>query len=366
MKHAKCLLSIGLVLGLLAASGCGKQDEQTTRFNKTLGDSTAGVPTAPATIDTGILQDPANYKPANYEPLVEKAGGPGASSGGSPEADAILGVISELGLSFSEMDIEGVLDSFVPEQVAAYRGEDDYLSNFDEMSDVVKSFFQLLEEKVAAPEGETTDESTEETAIGEEQVLEALGKYIAVTVLDEENAVATLELSRIEIPEEAKAQLLQSIQQMTAAMAQLNAGGPGGESRGERRAGNERPAPTPAPAFTAEKLDEFLSSQIPIPMRKVEGEWRIVLPFTITEELADLLNDAVLIVTDFMRDFRQACDQAEALDEQTIKMLAIQVVMRQTGPIMGFFGKAKPIITSLQETMATKAEAGKTGQDEEP
>lgn len=333
--------------------GCGKTDDQPTRFNQTLGGTPVGAPAGTGPIDTGILKDPADYKPTPYESL--EGGAPGGGAEGA-EAEEIRGVLSELVAAIFDIDLEMVLDACVPEQVAALSEEDEYIDSFDEMKDALVSFVQIFSDKATGPKLEAIARLFELLP----ELAEPLTNAFTISVLDEENAVATFDPSRLEIPEELRTTLAEVMQAGAAMVAQMGAAGMmGGGMPGAAEAG------LPAGGFSPEMLDELPSVQIPLPLRKVDDVWRLVLPFTIEEQHAELINEAALVVKDLFADLAQAIDQVETLDEQTSAQIDMQVGMRHMGPIMGLVGRATAMFAPMTEgEPAAEEEAATTEGDE--
>jgi hypothetical protein len=342
MMPIRRLLPTSLLASVLLIAGCGKSDDQETRFNQTLGGTPAGAPTAAGPLDIGILQDPANYKPAQYEPLEgEEPVGAAAVSEGQ-EAEAIRRVLSRLADAIFHLEIEAALDAFVPEQVAALAEEDEYMQNFGDLKDAVGSFITVVSSKSGDAESQDSAELEEVLA----EVIETLTSPFAVSVLDEENAVATFHLDRLEIPEKFKAPVAEAVQAIASMQAQMGAAAPGG------------PAPTGwlAEDFAPDMLDDLPSVEIPLPLRKVDDRWRLALPFTIEDQHAELMSEGALIFKDLFTDFAQTFGQAETLDEQTAAQIFMQVSGRHVPAIMGWSARLKLAVDSLMESQPVPEE----------
>ena len=149
MKNVMRLLPAVLLVGILALSGCGKKEEEPTRFNRTLGDSPITAPLGTGSIDTGIFQDQTAYRPAPYEPLEPEAGS-GVESGG-PEVEAIRGVLVDYFAAVLDLSVESILDMYVPEQVAILT-EDPYMSTLFDTRETLSTFWATLQDKVAGSE----------------------------------------------------------------------------------------------------------------------------------------------------------------------------------------------------------------------
>jgi hypothetical protein len=342
------LLPIGLLLGLLLVASCGKSADQPTRFNETLGDTPTGAPLAAGPIDTGILQDPANYKPASYQPLEGEtpAGAAGAAEG--PEAQAVRKVLSTLANAIFDLDVSTVLDSFVPAQVAALTEEDEYITNLNDMGDALRAYGQALKDKATGPELETLVKLFELLP----RLAEPLPNALTISVTDEENAVATFDLARFQMPPELVTDLTEVVQ-MGASMAAQMGGGAAPAPGGSPPTGAALPN---LADFSPEMLEQLPSIQIPLPLRKVDGAWRLVLPFKLEEQQAEVINEAALVTKDYFADLAQAIGQAETLDLQAYTQIDTSLQMKHMGPIMGLIGRATAVFGPLFETTTQPTE----------
>jgi hypothetical protein len=354
MKLATCLLPTGLLVALLLTSGCGEGDEQPTRFNETLGGTPAGAPTAPGSIDRGILRDPKDYTPQPYEPLEGEA--PAAEG---PEAEKIRGVFAGLADAISNFEFSTALDAFVPDQVAAVAQEDEYLNSLDELKDALISLRQIVKDKTPGTGGEASGAAGGPTP----ELLKSLNAAFTISVLDEQNAVATLDMSQVEIPAEARDKIMESAQAVMAMTAQPGGAGPGATPPEGAAAPGAGGAEAPSEQLIQDQIDSLFSGQYHVPLRKVDGEWKLVLPIKIQEQQAELINEAVLVFKDAFNDLAQAFAQAETLDDQTMGQITTQVMMKHMPAIAGLVGRAVPMISSvMEEKPATEAEAAKADE----
>ena len=359
------LLSTGMLAGILLATGCGKSDDQPTRFNETLGGTPAGAPIATGSIDTGILKDPADYQPTPYDSLEGEAPTGPAGAAGGPEAEEIRTVISGLVDGVFHLETDTVLDMFVPEQVAALREEDEYITNLDELSDALRAYAQAITDKASGRELETFARVFELLP----ELAEPLLNAFAVSIVDEENAVATFDLARLEIPEELLTTLMELAEIGIAMAGQMGTGGFMGGGLPGAAAPNGA-TPPGAGDFSPEMLRDLPSVEIPLPLRKVDDTWRLELPFTIEEQHAELISEGALVFRDFLTDYAQAVGQVETLDMQTSAQIEAQVGMRHMGPIIGWVARAKLAAESLMESQpqpeeeATEPEADEAEPNE--
>lgn len=342
MKRVMSMLPAGLLIGMLLAAGCGKSDDQPTRFNETLGGTPAGAPVAAGPVDRGILKDPASYKPASYEPLEPgEPTGPGGGAEG-PEAEKIRSMLSRVAEAIPDLDFQTVLDACVPEQVAALTGVDEYLDNLDGLAAAVDSYVRVLREK--AGESDTEELATLTALLPE--LMQSVSKAFSVSVLDDEHAVATFHLDQLEIPEQLKAKIAEGMQAGAALSTQMGATSPGGQ-----------PSEAPLGDFTPDMLDSLPSVEVPLPLRKVDDAWRFELPFTIEEQHAELIGEGAVLIKDLLTDLTQAFGQAETLDEQTAMQISMQVSGRHMPAIMGWFARTQLAFASLIEAEPQPAEA---------
>lgn len=317
-----------MLVGTLLVTGCGKTDDQPTRFNKTLGDTPTGAPVSTGPIDTGILQDPAGYKPTAYDSLEGGPPSDTASGAEGAEVEAIRGMLSDLMEAAFDLDFETVLDAFVPGQVAALVQEDEYMANLNEMADALRGFWQVLVDKAGGSDSEAM--ASLEALLPD--LVGPVTNAVNVAVVDEENAEATFNPARLEIPQDLLTTLTE--------LAQMGAASPDGEPGAEPAAGG----------FTPDMLDNLPSVEISLPLRKVENVWRLELPFTIEEQHAELIGEGALLFKDYLTEIAQAFDQAETLDEQTARQIATQVGLRHGPAIAGWSARVKLAWVLLMET----------------
>jgi hypothetical protein len=361
MRLAKRLLPGVWLAGLLLLGGCGKKEEQPTRFNRTLGSTPVGVPVAAAPVDTGILRDPKDYEPTPYEPLGGAAPGP-AASGGGPEVEAIRAVLQRLLEASFQLDVSAVLDSFVPEEVAVLR-QDDYMSTLYETKDTIDAYWKVFQSKATGPELELIIRMWKLVP----QLGQPLLNAITITVEDQENAVATLHGERFELPEDTQTAVDEVLAGLGALRAQMGAAGLlGGPAPGAAEPGAAGPAPgTPAGELSWETIrEELAGKQISVRLRKVDEGWRLALPFTLQEEQADLLNEGLLLLKDYFAAVTAAYYQVETLDLQT----AQQIDMREQGKVLAFLGwmaRAKAMLEAMTETGPGEEGAEETEAEEQ-
>lgn len=358
MKLVSGMLAGLSLWGLLLSAGCGKSEPgEPTRFNRVLGDTTPAAPTAAPPSDVSVLQDPKAYQPAGYEPLESMAGATVGGATAGAQAAAALAAVQDLLAAGFEFDIERILDAFVPEQVASLR-QDDYLSTWYETKDTWAQYWAVFKEKARGPELEGYIRLAEGLA----GLAAPLSKTISVTVLDEQNAVATIDLGKLELPPDFKDQLAANLN----AFGELLAGGAGGmpglPAAGPGPGGGAAPAsPTD---LSPEKLTELLAGvQLPLPLRKVADQWKVSLPAAITEEQAEVIQQGLLLIRDMLADLTERLDQVETLDLQSYMQLSMQVQMANMGALMGFVARAQAVFGGPAAPEApTEAEQEEPGE----
>jgi hypothetical protein len=143
------LFSAVLAGGMLLCS-CGKSSEPPRRSTQVEGSGALAAPVEPAAPDMGILQDPAQYQPANFTPPPSKAK--------PPPADAAPKAATEASAAAREFALEAleivqsskfapVLDMIDADQVKALREDDATILRTQE---AFVEMEQLLKQKLGA------------------------------------------------------------------------------------------------------------------------------------------------------------------------------------------------------------------------
>ena len=101
MRRIGRLLACGVCIGLMLCA-CAKAPEPPGSNAQTLGDTPDGAPIANSGSDIGILQDPADYKPASF--------GGRARTGNSPDAEPAAVVAGEDATSGARRLIDNLLN----------------------------------------------------------------------------------------------------------------------------------------------------------------------------------------------------------------------------------------------------------------
>ncbi|MCG3128329.1 MAG: hypothetical protein CHACPFDD_03212 [Phycisphaerae bacterium] len=103
---------VAVLAGFLA--GCERGSEPAGPFNQKLGASAAALPTARGRSDLGILKEPKDYKPA------AEVGKRGPAITGD-EREQVRVFAEQIRDEFDAGNVDGVIEKFVPEHVAALR-----------------------------------------------------------------------------------------------------------------------------------------------------------------------------------------------------------------------------------------------------
>lgn len=160
MRISKFIVEIVTLTSLAFIAGCGKNESETSRFNEVLGSTVAGAPINRATPDVAILADQAGYKPAA---APNAGGGSDESSGAENAAGAGGGDVEPIKLvakngieAIFNMNLDGIFDVFVPDQIAA-------INKDDVRSEIQNTFnaFQNLEAELADKSGQGADKIAE-------------------------------------------------------------------------------------------------------------------------------------------------------------------------------------------------------------
>jgi len=162
-------LAVGLPIG-----GCGKAETDRERFNDVLGDA---APVSRGSVDRGILQDLTAYKPQRYEPLPGFGGGSGGGAGGAGGDDAgVRSALKEYITALVELQPDGVLEAFVPEQIAELRQHEE----------VVRTLFDRLDtlQRVVADKSGRKDEKPN---------VDGLLSGVKINVVDVQNATLVID-----------------------------------------------------------------------------------------------------------------------------------------------------------------------------
>jgi hypothetical protein len=114
--------------------------------------------------------------------------------------------------------------------------------------------------------------------------------------------------------------------------------------------------PTLAGMPGAQGGESMQAPQLNLPLRKIDDRWKVVLPFSIQEEQADLINDLMLLVKDLLADVTDQVDQAETLDAAAFMQIMSQTGTRMTPAFIGWWARAKMMMEAAADEAAAAAE----------
>lgn len=281
------LRSLTASLLLLAlSSGCTRTDEPAPPMNAVMGAGVVGAPFHTGSVDAGILEDQSSYKP-KYEPLPpislggsSATGAAAVSIGSGPAA-----VLPRLVKACLERNLDVVLDSFVPEQVAALTEDK------AELVDAVDALDQFL----AALYAKLNDEQKKQVEAGPQQAVALLEQAFVVEEGGDDTATLRVDPQRAS---EISAQFQAMAPQLAGLM------------------GTQAPTTTtaePEPASTSESQPaESLT------LRKVDGDWRIDLGRTLTSDQAEGIRDFASALRDALTRATEQVTAMETLDPQAM------------------------------------------------
>lgn len=319
----------GGLLVLATLVGCGKSDNQTPRFNEVLGGS-YGAPTGTASVDMGLTQDGANYKPANVPGMPAAAVEAGGAAAGGPEVEAIRGVIRDSLGSLFKLNVPILLDNFAPDQVAELTKEGETKSALINTADTFDSFVKVLRDKSA----------TLATAANPETIakqIDGFAQAVKIQVVSADNATISLD---------------------PAALQQMAAGAPAGG------------APGGAPGMDPSAMLAQLNAMNPggasgLPLKKVGGSWKFVLPHTINEKEAELVREAAGFARNYMLKVQEKLDAVtDKLDDAALQNLLMTSFLEMGPELVALQEKARGVMPAADSAPAS--EQPKTDQPPQP
>jgi len=356
--------------GLPSLPGCGKSETDHTPINRTLGDSPAGAPLAHPQADAGILADQTAYRPAEYEKLSDISGGGAAGAGGAgatgPDAEAIRGLVDQLLTGIHGISVDPVLSCFDPAQIAALT-QDDYKSTMYDLEQSARQFAAVFKDKAAGTDLAPVLELFALHEQGKQATLAAL----RVELFDAENGLAkvddeALQSATADITAKTQEIMAQLMPTIMTAVTQVMAGGatqPVAPSE-PTEPDSIRAAPPEEPPAAEGSADpgvpagglgglppDFLQNvdagAFPfdaLPVRKVEGQWRIALPAPISEEQAELANEAMILAKDYLIELTSRVETAPTFDAQTFVQLVIQTGMSRMPQAMALMPRVQALM----------------------
>ncbi len=301
--------------------GCGDSSAEQTRHTTTLNVRTGGLPVGLNAVDTGILQDPAAYKPAKFEPLEGMGTADAGGAAGGPVQQAIQSLITAV----TEMSVDGIVDAFVPEQIAPLR--EDRTPLYD-TADALTAFLAVMKEKYK-PAGDAAKQQAGEQALLD--LLKALPSALTVEMVDDDHALVGLDHARVE----------QLAKPLIDAISAAN----------PMAAGHLQALPPAGDAAADEKLA----------MVRVEGEWRIDLQMTMTAEQGALIREGLVLVKEALSSVTQKLREAEAVDDAVLQQIVMMSAAELTPKFMEFMQKAGALMPMANAAASTSAPAEEEG-----
>jgi len=360
MNVVRLLLCVGVSAGFVLLGACGKSEDVPPRYNQRLGDGPEGAPLGTPSVDLGILQDQSSYQPANFTSLPGV--GESAATADSEEQAAVRQRMGELLNAVVEFDFDTMLDAFNPEQVASLR---EHVSAMYELVDKFKVLQRSAQEKMSTQPGldvETLQASDELFWTYAGKAAAALPDTLTVDILDEDNASVGVDGERFATSMEALAKdfmdelskidpnganvILQSFQQARATAKQAVAA-----KAAEYGLDLEAEEAAEAGVGTVE-------IPVKVPLRKIDGDWKIELPFAISEQQAELVGDGLVLAQDFLDKLTDKVGSVDTLDQQALIMMGWQTVLEVTPQATGLFARAQQVFGPAMKGVAESAEPG--------
>ncbi len=326
------VLPIAGFVTFLCTSGCGKDTSEKARFNESLGGQ---GPVSVSGIDMGILEDPSGYKPA----ASGGGGGPAATTGNDAkaptdasaggEADEAKSVVSGVVDSLFSYQATGLLDYFDPTQVGALK-EVDFEGDLQKVFDATRQVMAALKEKSPESQKGLMDEMPA-------KLQAAFKDNLTVAILDAENATFTI-----------------NQENFTKAVTEM-----------AKEAAAKSGQPIPEGQEGAIGLPVAAGPDRPLPMKKVDGKWRLHIPgLSISKEVAEHLKQGCTITHEFLSQVSGKIDTVPAGDEQAMQGAMMQLMpqaMAQFGP---WFTELQRIIEDSAGSGAKKPEGDKDARPE--
>jgi hypothetical protein len=396
MNVVRLLLCVGVSAGSLLLGACGKSEDAPPRYNQRLGDGPDGAPLGAASVDLGILQDQSSYQPANFTSLPGAGGS--AATADSKEQAAVRQRMGDLLTAVLDHDFDAVLDAFNPDQVATL---DEHVSAMHDTVTKYQAFKRTLQEKMTGQPGFDLGAAEAFDELAWKYIRKAVDVVVSaltVEVADEENAAVGIDLPKLiaamgPLVQEFQAELAQNpaaaayLASVGSAMPGMGgipgmggmpgAEGAGGVERAEAAEGQGLPAGAaqmPLDMASMAQMAEQMSAaggEMPtLPLKYIDGDWRIQLPFTFSEQQAELVGEALILAQDFLDKMTDKVESVDTLDQQTLMMMGQQTFVEVMPQAMELFARAQqvfgPAMGGLAEPVQpAEDEAREEGEEEE-
>ena len=383
MNVVRLLLCVGVSAGFVLLGACGKSEDVPPRYNQRLGDGPDGAPLGTPSVDLGILQDQSSYQPANFTSLPGVGGS--AATADSEEQAAVRERMGDLLNAVLEHDFDALLDAFIPDQVAALN---DHVSAMHDTVAKYQAFSRTLQEQMTGQPGFDPDAAEAFDELAWKYIRKAVDVVVGaltVEVADEENAAVGIDLPKLiaaitPLVEEFQAELAQNpsaaayLASMGSAMPGMggipDAEGAGGVEGAESPEGEGLPTGAPqmpldmaSMAQMAEQMSAAGGEMPTLPLKYIDDDWRIQLPFTFTEEQAELVGDGLVLAQDFLDKLTDKVERVDTLDQQALMMMGQQTFLEIMPQAMGLFARAQQV---FGPALGGVAESGERGADESP
>lgn len=322
MKNARALC-VWTAAAAAVLAGCGDAEEVATRFDRPLGEGPFGAPIA-GSVDRSILEDPASYTPATFTPLTPGGGDANPATNETPEAAAVKEAMRRFQAAVLNGEIDAALDAFPEPKVAALR-ESDFVESADELVTKIRQLWAIIVDKTADTDLAPLSQLPERV-----RLLASLGADSGrVQMLSETEALLVSDMEAFASQaESARSQFVPVL----AALAPL---APPDPSTGQPVSGDQM--------FTM-FLGGMSAGGEATRMTKVDDQWRIDLPITITAEHADALSGAALIVSDVVDRLTDQISAVDSLDSAAAGQLGPQLVPTVMSAAPQLLGALAPLL----------------------
>lgn len=363
----KLRLAAGVLL-LGSVLGCDRSADESALNSEIINGQ---GPTATPTIDEGVLKDPATYTPTAFDRLdfgdEDETGGSGGDLGPTDESPVATAVRDSLRAGLTALflpDLEGALELLPPASIAAFTENPDNLDLLFDFQSALSAYNAAVTEATAG----TALESNVDIAALLPKLVGPFVTTAKITPISDDVATVTVDMTafREAIPADVDAEMKAAMAEMMAAQSAMGGVAPGGAQPGgtgrlaSPRAAGAAPSGMGAGGMGAGGIpgldvNTFMSQQAPdevnIPMRLVDGLWRIDVPFELNQEQADWIAEGVGLATQALTSMQQAVAGLDNPDAQTLMQAMQQASMSQMMGFMGWIGRAPVVFPELAPLM---------------
>jgi hypothetical protein len=118
-------------------------------------------------------------------------------------------------------------------------------------------------------------------------------------------------------------------------------------------------------AQMAEQMSAAGGEMPRLPLRYIDGDWRIQLPFTFSEEQAGLVGDALALAQDVLDRMTDKVEGVDTVDQQALTMMRQQTFMEVMPQGMELFVRAQQLFGPGAQDAVEPAEPGEDESREE-